>query len=288
MQARAVAANCPRSLPLGPSLGRLENTDVQHSCSSLATRNWCLRASGEPSWAIASGNWLRHSDLVATKLHLIRTEFRKSWRAEAGESRQQVAAVCYRVRKPTIEFLLVRTRKGRWTFPKGGVINGLTHAQSAALEAFEEAGVHGRIEESSFTSYILRKRGTSTPAATHAHLCEVLRLEQPQETHRTPTWFSPQHTQSSLRKQRTPEDGAELARVVERGLARIQRLLASSSDSLQRVQFEAAERGVITRTALAAYVRSSQRKTRQSPLLQLDESARKIVGIESAARRSQQ
>src|SRR2546427_12586408 len=56
---------------------------------------------------------------------------------------QQVAAVCYRIRGSGIEFLLVQTRGGRWTFPKGGVEPGLTHAQAAALEAYEEAGAHG-------------------------------------------------------------------------------------------------------------------------------------------------
>ena len=63
----------------------------------------------------------------------------------------QVAAVCYRVRKEAIEFLLVQTRgSGRWIFPKGSAEPGLSHAQAAAIEAFEEAGVHGRIEEIPF------------------------------------------------------------------------------------------------------------------------------------------
>src|SRR5215470_13183079 len=61
--------------------------------------------------------------------------------------RQLVAAVCFRLLSTGVEFLLVRTRRGRWTFPKGGTQAGFSHAQSAALEAFEEAGVHGRIEE---------------------------------------------------------------------------------------------------------------------------------------------
>src|SRR5215813_12123544 len=91
---------------------------------------------------------------------------------------EQVAAVCYRVRKGGIEFLLVQTRGGRWTFPKGSAEPGLTHAQAAALEAFEEAGVHGRIEEMSFTLYTRRKRGprnaTTVDLAVNAHLCEVL------------------------------------------------------------------------------------------------------------------
>src|SRR5215470_13683772 len=71
---------------------------------------------------------------------------------QIGE-RQQVAAVCFRILSTGIEFLLVRTRRNRWTFPKGGVQPGLTHAQSAAIEAYEEAGVHGRIEEATFAQY---------------------------------------------------------------------------------------------------------------------------------------
>jgi len=93
---------------------------------------------------------------------------------------EQVAAVCFRVRGEGIEFLLVQTRKARWTFPKGCAEPGLTHAQAAALEAFEEAGVHGRMEEASFTRYMHRKRGNRRSSdetfAVSAHLCEVLRL----------------------------------------------------------------------------------------------------------------
>ena len=59
---------------------------------------------------------------------------------------EQAAAVCFRVQNRRIEFLLVQTGGGRWTFPKGSAEPGLTRAQAAALEAFEEAGSwpHGR------------------------------------------------------------------------------------------------------------------------------------------------
>src|SRR5882672_11498734 len=164
---------------------------------------------------------------------------------------EQVAAVCYRARKSGIEFLLVQTRGGRWIFPKGSAEPGLTHAQAAALEAFEEAGVHGRIEELSFIRYVRRKRrGARVPAGdseqqigTSAHLCEVLRLVQPQEQDRNPTWFSVEKTKKKLREGRTAEFGLELIRVVDRAVGRIQRLshtLVGPTDALQRVQFEAA------------------------------------------------
>src|SRR5438132_6960659 len=141
---------------------------------------------------------------------------------------QQVAAVCYRIRGSNIEFLLVQTRNGRWTFPKGSAEPGLTHAQAAALEAFEEAGVHGRMEEASFAQYIRRKGGSfensaETELSFSAHLCEVLRLDPPQESNRNRTWFSIADTKRNLREDRDRDYGAKLARVVDRAVDRIQR-----------------------------------------------------------------
>jgi len=140
---------------------------------------------------------------------------------------EQVAAVCFRARGSDIEFLLVQTRKGRWIFPKGGAEPGLTHAQAAALEAFEEAGVHGRMEEASFTRYTQHKRGRMrriTELSVSAHLCEVLRLVPPPELNRNPTWFSPAKAKRRLCDQRAADHGADLARVIDRALTRIQRL----------------------------------------------------------------
>jgi 8-oxo-dGTP pyrophosphatase MutT (NUDIX family) len=170
---------------------------------------------------------------------------------------EQVAAVCYRVRRGDIEFLLVRTNSGHWTFPKGSAEPGLTHAQAAALEAFEEAGVHGRMEEAWFARYVRRKggqvrnsarsgeRSARKELAVQAHLCEVLRLDPPQERNRNPTWFSAEKAKRRLREDRTPDFAAELARVVDGAVRRIRRLRSEISvataepkkDALQKVQF---------------------------------------------------
>jgi 8-oxo-dGTP pyrophosphatase MutT (NUDIX family) len=153
------------------------------------------------------------------------SQLRKSRRCE------QVAAVCYRIRRATIEFLLVQTRNRKhWTFPKGSAEPGLTHAQAAALEAFEEAGVHGRIEEAPFAEYLRRKSGRARNCprsavkglAVSAHLCEVLRLRAPKESKRNRTWFSLQETKRRLRQGRGHEDGDEFARVVDKAMRRIQ------------------------------------------------------------------
>lgn len=177
--------------------------------------------------------------------------------------REQVAAVCYRLRNSGVEFLLVQTRGGgRWTFPKGSAEPGLTHAQSAALEAFEEAGVHGRMEETAFARYVRRKRAgiknaADLEVAVSAFLCEVSWLGPPQESGRNPSWFSPEKTKRRLRDDRTASDGEEFARVVDRALARIQRLRTgiASADALRRVQVTIEHREprrVITKLSAAA------------------------------------
>lgn len=192
--------------------------------------------------------------------------------------RKQVAAVCYRTGGLGIEFLLVRTRGGRWIFPKGGVEPGLTQAQSAALEAFEEAGVHGRIEEMPFARYRIDKAARRKPAGQKspakassgrrkkaraavalrgecetvtAHLCEVSHLEAPQEAYRTPTWFSAEKAKKRLLAKRDEEFGGEIATVVDRAVSRIRRLGTNGgrefqNDGLRKVRFEAGEDAAAT------------------------------------------
>jgi 8-oxo-dGTP pyrophosphatase MutT (NUDIX family) len=232
--------------------------------------------------------------------------------------RREVAAVCYRTRKGGIEFLLVQTRGGRWIFPKGGVEPGLTPAQSAALEAFEEAGVHGRMEAASFARYCKRRgpasatkdmrtgtRSDLEESRVMAHLCEVSRLELPQESNRNPSWFSAEKTKQRLLKDRAPEFGAELVRVVERALSRIRRLQASAhntpdrrhKDGLQKVRFEFHEDGAVhddlRKAVLARYIlrQPGALDEIRRPVLRLSsgansttETARNITAIDSGRR----
>jgi 8-oxo-dGTP pyrophosphatase MutT (NUDIX family) len=129
------------------------------------------------------------------------------------------------VRRERVEFLLVQTRGGRWIFPKGSAESGLTNAQAAALEAFEEAGVHGRIEQASFARYVRRKKAGvpefPVEVTTTAYLCEVSRLDPPAEANRNPSWFSPEKAKRRLREQRAQEYAAELVRVIDRAVFRI-------------------------------------------------------------------
>ncbi len=135
------------------------------------------------------------------------------WRRSA--ERRVVAAICYRRQASgEIEFLLVRTRAGRWTFPKGGVDGDPTGAAAAAREAHEEAGVRGRVEALAFTRYLhYKSRGDAHTVS--AHLCKVLHLETPCELYRAPRWFSPEKAKRRLREDRPNRYAEELVRVVD-------------------------------------------------------------------------
>ncbi len=144
-----------------------------------------------------------------------------------ASGRMLVAAVCYRLRGDEPEFLLVRTRNGHWTFPKGGMDDDPTPAHAAAREAYEEAGVKGSVEHRPFTTYRhckpgkLRSRRHVT--MVHAHLCKVLRLVAPMEGYRSPTWFRADKAKRRLQKFRTLEFAAEVAGVIDQATRLLQR-----------------------------------------------------------------
>jgi len=71
----------------------------------------------------------------------------------------QYAALPYRRGADGLEILLITSRgTGRWIIPKGWPIAGLSPGQSAAREAYEEAGVTGNIGAESLGTYGYDKR----------------------------------------------------------------------------------------------------------------------------------
>jgi len=58
----------------------------------------------------------------------------------------QFAALCWRMRKGRSEILMITSRRtGRWIIPKGWPIEGRDTTASVLTEAWEEAGVTGRV-----------------------------------------------------------------------------------------------------------------------------------------------
>lgn len=136
----------------------------------------------------------------------------------------QVAAVCYRRQGESIEFLLVNTNGGgKWTFPKGAPEQSMSHSQAAEREAWEEAGVHGRIEPRHFHLYLHSKGVFWKPPGVRefvikAFMMEVEYIDGSHEPERNPTWFSADDTKKILAKGREVKYAREMQAVVDRAV----------------------------------------------------------------------
>ncbi|MDX3925682.1 MAG: NUDIX hydrolase [Shinella sp.] len=75
-------------------------------------------------------------------------------------ARTQYAALCYRFKKKRteLEVLLITSRDtGRWVIPKGWPMADRPPHAAAAREAYEEAGVKGKVGETPIGSYDYQK-----------------------------------------------------------------------------------------------------------------------------------
>jgi 8-oxo-dGTP pyrophosphatase MutT (NUDIX family) len=136
----------------------------------------------------------------------------------------QVAAVCYRQRGGSFEFLLVNTNGGgKWTFPKGTPASSMSHSQAAEREAWEEAGVRGQIEPRHFHLYLHSKGVFWKPPGVRefvvkAFLMEVEQTIPSHEPMRNPTWFTAEEAKKTLAKGREVKYAREMQVVIDRAL----------------------------------------------------------------------
>ena len=138
----------------------------------------------------------------------------------------QAGAIAYRVRDGQLEVLLITSRgTGRWIIPKGNIDSGLTPAEAAEREAYEEAGVRGAIESTSplgfYTYFKKTASGAPCPATVEVYLFEVEgQLKRwPEKRERRISWLS-------------VEDAIDL--IEEAGVVPLLRRLAELRDGLVR------------------------------------------------------
>jgi 8-oxo-dGTP pyrophosphatase MutT (NUDIX family) len=128
---------------------------------------------------------------------------------KAGSLRRQYGALPYRITTfGSIEFLLVTTRQTkRWTIPKGWPAKKLKPRDSAAREAYEEAGVRGTVGTKSIGSFTYEKISDRDGASVS---CEVsvypLKVDRqfeiwPESHERQSVWFDPHGAASIVREE---------------------------------------------------------------------------------------
>ena len=108
---------------------------------------------------------------------------------------EQVAALPWRRRRGGIEILLVTSRETRrWVIPKGWPMPRLVASGAARREAYEEAGVEGRLRRQAIGRYTYEKRlagGSRTACVVTVYALGVLREYRtwPERLERKRSWF---------------------------------------------------------------------------------------------------
>ncbi len=112
----------------------------------------------------------------------------------------QSAAIPYRHRKGKLEVLLITSRKKkRWIIPKGIVEPTLGAPDSAAKEAWEEAGVAGIIHPEPLGVYTYEKWGGRCTVTVYTLKVETEFAHWPEED-RNREWVSVQEAASRVRE----------------------------------------------------------------------------------------
>ncbi|MDF5724636.1 MAG: NUDIX hydrolase [Rhizonema sp. PD37] len=102
----------------------------------------------------------------------------------------QSGVIPYRVKDGKLEVLLITTRNSQaWAIPKGDISNGMTPADSAAKEAWEEAGVVGQVFTAEVGSYKYSKRGKTYRVKTFLLPVESVSEDYPEASKRQRRWL---------------------------------------------------------------------------------------------------
>lgn len=125
-----------------------------------------------------------HDNMLTNLMELVRPAF------------VQAAALCLRDSPKGREVVLVRTfQRHHWIIPKGWPMKNLTLAESAAQEAWEEAGVRGHVGKDpigAFTYTKVRKSGLPVQCRPQIFLLEVAEVHDlyPEAAKRERQWVS--------------------------------------------------------------------------------------------------
>ena len=115
---------------------------------------------------------------------------------EKRQARSQFAALCYRKKAGKVQVMLVTSRRRRrWILPKGWPEHGLTPAQTAEREAFEEAGIKGEAIDFCLGAFSYEKiisEDETLPCIAMVYPVRVLKKlkHYPEKQERKRKWFS--------------------------------------------------------------------------------------------------
>ncbi|WP_232236999.1 NUDIX hydrolase [Thiosulfatihalobacter marinus] len=132
--------------------------------------------------------------------------------AEKAGRLLQYGALVYRINNDKTQVMLITSRRSqRWILPKGWPIKGLKPHQAAAQEAWEEAGIRGKVSKQPCGLYTYPKDKDLRKAAS----CTVILF--PMELRKISNKFP----ESGERRRKWVSPKKAAARIANRDLARI-------------------------------------------------------------------
>ena len=115
----------------------------------------------------------------------------------------QSAVIPYRRRRKNIEVLMVTSLgSGRWVFPKGHIKRDISARQSAEKEAFEEAGIGGRLSPNRIGYYRYCKKKKTRIYQVEVFAMNVTNVLEswPEEHMRQRKWMSPENAANIVKE----------------------------------------------------------------------------------------
>jgi len=118
---------------------------------------------------------------------------------------KQFAALPFRMRDRDVEILLITTRKkGRWIVPKGWPIKRCTPHETAATEAYEEAGVRGSVDPRHIGRFqkrrLKKKQSVVCEVTIYPLAVESQHANWPEKHQRSRAWFTPRRAAKLVKK----------------------------------------------------------------------------------------
>jgi len=103
---------------------------------------------------------------------------------------QQSGVIPYRVRNGEVEVLLITNHRCQhWVIPKGGIPKAMTPRDSAVKEAWEEAGVFGRVDANNIGTYEYHKQGNTYQVEVFLLPVETVLEDWPEASQRKRQWL---------------------------------------------------------------------------------------------------
>ena len=103
----------------------------------------------------------------------------------------QSGVIPFRIVNSDVQILLITTNNRKhWTIPKGLVQDGMSSAESAVQEAYEEAGIRGDLYENSIGNYRYHKWGGTCEVEVFLMAVTQMLDHWPEEICRERIWCS--------------------------------------------------------------------------------------------------